>query len=277
VPSHAYGSKIDSLATDMDPGAIRDDPEQHAFIMLGRETLFLSHLTMYGMEEHNFQIVLEATLPPEAMRQYIEDRERHPSSTFFLGNSPDDLFTVPDMHSGMRPSFTCDVFRGIPQLKAYESWPWKDQTPLIHGIRLTIARVVYFRHLSLTFDPPTSLTYALFGKGREAHMTNCQTKAPDFDQVVSLVKPPAWLSAAQLQSGVHVSVDVPRVPAQVLCHDPLPTSDQGAPVTYKVKYRGKGPERPIELGYHHWFCTKVANLPGPDPCAGKSGFCGTPP
>jgi hypothetical protein len=52
--------------------------------MLGRETLFLSHLTMYGMEEHNFQIVLsyastrcDATIcwkPRYAPGQYVFSR-----------------------------------------------------------------------------------------------------------------------------------------------------------------------------------------------------------
>ena len=60
-------------------------PSQHAFIMMGRETLFIAHLTMYGMEEHNFQLVLQARLPSEAMRQYNEDRQSHPNNTYFLG------------------------------------------------------------------------------------------------------------------------------------------------------------------------------------------------
>jgi hypothetical protein len=271
VGSRAYGSKVAKLATDMHPGTIDDHPEQHAFIMLGHETLFLSHLTMYGMEEHNFQLVLEARLPPEAMRKYTEDRARHPHNTYFLGNSPEDLLTVPEMHSGTRPSFTCDIFRGIPQLKEYDGWPWATQPPLVRGVLLTIERIVYFRHLSLTFKPPTNLTYALFGKGREAHITNYQTKSPDFDQVVSLSEPPAWLSAAQLQSGVHVSIATPT--GGLVCHDPLLASDN----QLTVKYRGEMPDRMIMLGYRHWFCTKVANLPNPDPCGEYSIFCGTPP
>jgi hypothetical protein len=171
----AYGSKVVELAADKHPGTIEDHPEQHAFIMLGRETLFLSHLTMYGMEEHNFQLVLEARLPPKAMHTYVEDRHRHANNTYFLGNSPEDLLTVPELTSGIRPSFLCDIFRGIPQVKEYGGWPWGKQTPLVQRVSLTIDRVVYFRHLSQTFKPPTYLTYALFGKGNEAHMTNYQT------------------------------------------------------------------------------------------------------
>jgi hypothetical protein len=157
-------------------GKIQDDPSQHAFVMLGENTLFICHLTMYGMEEHNYQLVLEAKLPQEAMRTFVEDRRSHPDKTYFLGNSPNDFLTVPEMHTGARPYFIADVFRGIPQLPKYETWPWADQTPIVKGVRLDIARVVYFRHLSMSFDAPTTLTYALFGTGQEAHMTNYQTK-----------------------------------------------------------------------------------------------------
>jgi hypothetical protein len=271
----AYGSRVDGHAGTMHPGTVDDHPEQHAFVMLGKETLFLSHLTMYGMEEHNFQLVIEAQLQAQAMYQYTEDRHQHPNSTYFLGNSSGDLLTVPELTSGIRSSFKCDIFRGIPQVKEYGGWPWGKQPPLVSRVQLTINRIVYFRHLSTTFLPPTKVTYALFGKGHEAHMTNYQTKSPDFDQVVSLSEPPAWLAAAQLQSGVHVSIDRPS--GEDLCHDPLPPSDEKVSKTVMVQYRGQMPDRPISVGYHHWFCTKVANLPGPDPCASKLGFCGTPP
>lgn len=277
----AYGHRAPAMKMDMpgmdDKQEVENQPEQHAFIILGTKTLFLCHLTMYGMEEHNYQIVLQARLPDDAMQRYRQDRLSNPNKTYFLGNSPKDLLTVPDMQCGARPFFVADVFRGIPQQDRYESWPWVNQTPIIQGVRLDIERVVYFRHLAMTFDPPKTLTYAIFGSGDEAHMTNYQAKIPDFDHVVSLAEPPNWLPASQLQSGVHVSVNVKRVGDAVPCVDPLPASSDATPAGCMVKYRGTGPDRPIKLAFHHWFCTKVANDPGPDPCAGKSAPCGTPP
>lgn len=276
--SRTYGSSVINSGADLNnPDRIDEMPTQHAFIMMGRHTLFICHLTMYGMEEHNFQIVLQVRLPSEAMRQYCEDRKNHPNNTYFLGNSPHDLFTVPDMGSGLRTSFVGDIFRGIPQKTKYETWPWADQTPVIGGVPVEIERVVYFRHLSLTFDPPKMITYALFGAGNEAHMTNYQCKIPDFDQVVSLAEAPTWLTSTQLRSGVHVSINEPRPDGTTLCRDPLPRSDETSSAPCKVKYRGADPDRLIKLGYHHWFCTKVCNDPEPDPCAGQSAPCGTPP
>jgi hypothetical protein len=281
-PPRSYGSSVDDIKADLakaaaDPSQVDSTPTLHAFIMMGRQTLFISHLTMYGMEEHNFQIVLQARLPYEAMRQYNEDRKSHPNNTYFLGNSPQDLLTVPDMSSGVRTSFVADIFRGIPQLPMYMSWPWADQTPIIRGVPLVIERVVYFRHLSMNFDAPTTITYALFGAGNEAHMTNYQTKIPDFDQVVSLAEAPSWLTSTQLQSGVHVTIDAHRTADAIPCTDPLPASNETTPAVCMVQYRGDGPYRPITLGYHHWFCTKICNDPKPDPCGGKSAPCGTPP
>jgi hypothetical protein len=278
--SRSYGSSVARLKTALaaaDPALVDNTPSQHAFIMVGRETLFICHLTMYGMEEHNFQLVLHTRLPSEAMRQYNQDRESHPNNTYFLGNSPQDLLTVPDMQSGARPYFIADVFRGIPQLPKYVSWPWADQTPIIRGVPLVIERVVYFRHLAMTFEAPTTLTYALFGSGNEAHLTNYQTKIPDFDHVVSLAEAPAWLTSTQLQSGVHVSINAHRTADKIPCADPLPASNETTPAVCMVKYRGTGPDRSIKIGYHHWFCTKISNDPEPDPCGGQSAPCGTPP
>lgn len=275
--SYGHSPAAFELAHSDPSSVIINEPSQHAFIMMGRQTLFICHLTMYGMEEHNYQLVLQAKLPPDAMRRYIGDRERHPNSTYFLGNSPHDLLTVPDMQTGERRCFVADVFRGIPQLKKYVSWPWKDQTPIIRDVPLLIERVVYFRHLATTLEAPTMLTYALFGSGNEAHMTSYQTKIPDFDQVVSLAEAPTWLTGTQLQSGVHVSINTHRAPGTIPCSDPLPASDETTATTCMVKYRGTGPDRPIKIGYHHWFCTKIANDPEPDPCGGQSAPCGTPP
>ncbi len=276
----SYGHSVAAITAMSGMGdapQVKDEPSQHAFIVLGTKTLFICHLTMYGMEEHNYQLILQAKLPHDAMHQYNEDRRNNPNKTYFLGNSPRDLLTIPEMQSGARPYFIADVFRGIPQLPEYKTWPWADQTPIIQGVRLDIERVVYFRHLAMTFDAPTTLTYALFGLGDEAHMTNYQTKTPDFDHVVSLAEAPDWLPSTQLQSGVHVSINVNRTAYTIPCVDPLPASSTAAPADCTVKYRGTGPDLPVKIAYHHWCCTKVANDPEPDPCGCSSPACGSPP
>ena len=60
--------------------------DQHAFVMAGRDTLFLVHLTMLHMEEHEFEFVLRASLTPEATKAWQADQRQHPDETYFLGN-----------------------------------------------------------------------------------------------------------------------------------------------------------------------------------------------
>lgn len=104
---------------------IANSPTQHAFITLGTKTLFLCHLTMYGpdpeMESHMYQAILEASLPDGADEKYRSERLAHPKETYFLGNSPRDLLTMPELTSRARTWFMADVFRGIPQQNEYRS------------------------------------------------------------------------------------------------------------------------------------------------------------
>jgi hypothetical protein len=107
------------------------------------------------------------------------------------------------------------------------------------SIQVTIERVVYFRHFSMSFQPPDPLTYVLFGFGDEAHMTNCQTKEPDFDHIVSLAEAPDWLPLHQLESGVHVTIDGKQ--DLIPCSNPLPKPSSGDPTPEcNVRYRGEG-------------------------------------
>lgn len=282
---HQHPAGDQHPAEHQHPVHIINTPDQHAFVMLGTNTLFLCHLTMYGMEEHMYQFVIQARLPAAAMEKFLHEKQANPAKTYFLGNSEADLLTIPDLQSGARRYFIADVFRGVPNKPHYDDWPWRGQTPVIAKVPVTIERVVYFRHFADTFEAPRTLTYVLFGSGNEAHMTNCQTKSPDFDHILSLAGAPAWLPARQLEAGVHVSVDVHREPGQAICINPLPKpasqpagESAGEPpgADCMVRYRGTGDELPVKIGFHHWFCTKVSN--DPDPCAGQAAEpCASPP
>src|SRR3954451_10276093 len=83
---------------------------QHAFVMLGRKTLFLWHLTMLHMEEHEFEVVLRASLTPEAKKAWQADQGKHDGLTYFLGNVETDLMAVPELATGARMSFTASIW-----------------------------------------------------------------------------------------------------------------------------------------------------------------------
>jgi len=240
---------------------------QHAFVMLGRKTLFLWHLTMLHMEEHEFEVVLRATLTPEAVQAWQADSSRHPDETYFLGNVTTDLMAIPELATGARTSFTASIWAGLPVQHTYTHWPWDGIEPIVADTPVTVDRVVAFRHFDLQQNYPESLTYLLFGSGDEAHMGHYQTREPDFDEAISLAAAPPWLPAPLLEAGVHVNFpDLPATP--VRCSSPLLNEN------YMVRYCGqrssgnpsKGADGlyPLQIDRSLWFSTKVTNAT--DPC-----------
>jgi len=244
-------------------------PDQHSFVMLGKKTLFLCHLTMFHMQEHMFQIVLRASLPDDAMQTFITDSADHPNETYFLGNSDQDLMTVPSLKTGERCSFIADIFRGIPKEKEYTHWPWRDVKALVASVRTTIDAVVYYRHFDFNLQYPEHPTYVIFGSGAEAHLTHYQVREPDFDHILSLREAPDWLPGWALHSAVHL--DFPELQGHpVFCATPL---ENGR--SYNVQYAGQPQpdDHPkpftIDVSRTHWFSTKILNTK--NPCADDSG------
>jgi hypothetical protein len=239
-------------------------PDQHAFVMLGKKTLFLCHLTMFHMQEHMFQVVLRATLPDEAMKTFLADSAAHPDETYFLGNTNQDLMTVPSLKTGERGSFIADIFRGIPKKKVYDHWPWDGVTPLVASVRTTIDAMVYYRHFDFNLQYPQHPTYVIFGSGAEAHLTHYQVREPDFDHILSLREAPAWLPGWALQTAVHL--DFPEVQGgPQFCAPPLQNGS-----SHTVQYAGQlqpVDQQPfkIDVSRTYWFSTKILNAENPCP------------
>jgi hypothetical protein len=252
------------------PMPMPPDQRRHAFIMVGTETLFLVHMTMFHMEEHCYQIVLRVSLPPAAMKQFRNWRKEKPTQTYFLANLTESAMDVPQLACGQLKSFNAEIFEGIPDRSPpsapkgqYNEWPW-TQAPVIKNVRVSVERVVYFRHFDFNFDYPKSLTYVLFGAGNEAHMQSYQTKEPDYDHILSLANAPAWLPANKLESVVTVSF--PELPSRPVClSNPLKRKK------YQVQYQGFWEYlgyrftklHPLELGTSWWFSTSPLNLVPP--------------
>lgn len=235
------------------PNSIINSPDQHGFVMAGTETLFLCHLAMFPMQAHMYQVILEVRLPEYAMNQYVIDRKQHWHEAYILGNVEYDLMTLVQIQNGQLKSFIADIFRGMPED------PNKD-TPLIHNVRVTIERIVYFRHFDYNMDYPNSLTYVLFGSGNEAHMTHYMTKEPDFNQVLDLAEAPNWLPPGQLEAGIQVNI--PSLNGHTMfCSNPLTKT------SYEVQFYGQEPLHTINVGSSYWFSTDSLNAK--DPCAGS--------
>jgi hypothetical protein len=259
----SVGQTQDVMSGWMDEGV----PLQHAFVVLGNDPLFLSHLTMFHMPEHRFQVILSVRLDDTSKATLEKDRQANPSATYFLGNTEKGEFKLTKLTSGRQRQIQADVFRGIPDKPYYTEWPWKGVTPLISDISVEIARIVYFRQFDLDVPAPEDLTYILFGSERMAYLAHHQTAWPDFDQVITLAQRPEWIDVEEIESGIPITFRglKTRPRGALHCKDPLPAG------TYEAHYDGAGhlPDAgargPIIIRRSDWFSTKIVNLPK-DPC-----------
>ena len=90
----------------------------------------------------------------------------------------------------------------------------KGGTPVdaLQNIEVHIKRIVHAH--SFEADKLPALTYVLFGGDQELFLAHVISKAPDFDQILSISAKGVRPSAEELQRGVTVEVpDRPNVPA----------------------------------------------------------------
>ena len=254
--------------------AIEDSKEWHAFAILGEKTLFASHLTMHCMCEHAYQFVIETDFAPDVRRAFEADRAKHPGVTYFLANArgrhvdPNEPLieglTIPFLAGGER-SFVGDIYRGWPA-QLGEHWPWESEegrrSVVAANVEIYIRRIVHFRPFIANLAPPDTLVYLMFGAGEEAHMVNLQFRFPDFDHILSLKSAPGWLAKDHLRAGAIF--DLPHEPREKPPGFPLRCDlpfDAGAKI--KLRHRGRGDERLVEIGRTAFFSTQVSNLGGP--------------
>jgi hypothetical protein len=93
-----------------------DQPATHNMLVIGEQTVYLSHLPMFQEKgqppmPHRYQAILEATF---AQREdYAKDRQAHPATTIYTLN-PED-FVLADLASQGQPLQSLKaktVFRG---------------------------------------------------------------------------------------------------------------------------------------------------------------------
>jgi hypothetical protein len=228
-----------------------DKPDQHGFVMMGMDTLFLDHLAMFSMTDHRYQFIARAILPTYAMRQYLADRAAHSSEVYVLGNSRYDLITLPEFFTGKRVSFVADIFRGLPEDP-------NATPPLIHNVSVSIARTVYFRPFDYILEYPRLQTYVLYGEGTEAHLSHFMTREPDYQQCVGLAAVPNWLPPLNLESAVTIHFPTLPYEGKTLCQNPLtapsyPVMLHGHPVT----------DLSVSIGVSCYFDTSALNADEP--------------
>ena len=192
------GSGAHAHHHDHDADQLAEHPEAdvHGMLVVGEQTVYLSHLPMFGHPHHDVQAILEAhfTGPDDPQAAYAEDRRTSGERVYTL--KPElfflQLLVTPEPGQECLCEFTGDVYRGHFE---------RGGTPMLGDVTVTIDHIVHFRQFDAEADKPVILHYLLFGAGREHFLAHLITRPPDFDQVLSVRITGDTLSDADLRQG----------------------------------------------------------------------------
>ena len=162
------------------------DCDQHNMMIVGEQTIFLSHLPMFH-GAHRFQVIVEAGFDEDGTpldRMYAEDRRKHPDVRMYT-LVPREHFVLSRLFSNdpetLLRSFPGRVFRGHFE---------RDGTLLepLANVEAVVHRVVYAEEIGLEVGPAGSdeLDYILFGGEPELFLAHRITQPPDFDQLLGV-------------------------------------------------------------------------------------------
>ncbi|MFN0120771.1 MAG: hypothetical protein ACKV2V_09745 [Blastocatellia bacterium] len=206
------------------PLVVVDQPATHNMLIVGQQTVFLSHLPMFSEpgapSPHRYQAILEASFTKAAATAdalYFNDRRKNPGVKIYTLNPGE--FILPDMMRNPAPAaeaFRAKVFRGHLERPTRKL--------LLPDVGVKIRRVVHFREFTPAATAPDHLEYILFGKGKELFLAHRISRAPDFDQVLAITASGHNLTDEELGKGLRVIVDRPNALASRL------TEKQEAPV-----------------------------------------------
>lgn len=194
-------------APNQDTKAERPAIGLHGMLIVGEETIYVSHLPMW-MRPHNFQVILEVTFAGQDQPQarYVADRKTTGTRLYTL--NPRQQWDIREL----APAGT----QRLPSRLSFRATIWRNHFefhPVTHpGQRFKIAQdaevhvenVVLFQELHRQGPGLQDLEYLLFGKGQELFLAHVISQPPDFDQVISVQVGNHHFADEDLRQGVRV-------------------------------------------------------------------------
>ena len=171
--------------------------------MAGEQTVFLSHLPMFG-SPHDYQVILEVALAKpgsDPQADYFSDRKKTGATLYTL---EPERFVLPRL-AARKPlrSFKASVYRG--HFERFPTPAAKTAARVAQNVDVTVTRVIHFAQFDPAAAKPAHLEYLLFGKGDEFFLAHVVTRPPDFDQIISVRPIEHPFTEAELAHGVRVS------------------------------------------------------------------------
>jgi hypothetical protein len=161
---------------DDEPQPGSEAPGFHGMLVLGTDTIYISHLPMF-VPQHRYQGIWKVTFGGEADRKYRAERVG-PGAEGMFTLAPKELFRLPEL-TGSRTSFRADVFSGHFE---------RGGTRILENVTVTLRGQVHWHPFRTSHGRPESITYVLFGDERELFLAHWISVSPNYDQVL-VVKP----------------------------------------------------------------------------------------
>jgi hypothetical protein len=179
-----------------------DGAHVHAMLIVGEQTVFLSHLPLFD-SPHDYQVILEATFSkpgsnPQSV--YFNDRKRTGEKVYTLQPK---AFVLPRLAAGQPlRSFSANVFRGQYELMKPRE---QDAARIGQDVEVKVTKVIHFRKFDPAAAKVAQLEYLLFGKGAELFLAHLITRPPDFDQILPVKVSDHKFTDAELGQGVPIA------------------------------------------------------------------------
>jgi hypothetical protein len=161
-----------------------DDPATHNMLIVGEETVYLSHLPMFQEEgkppmPHRYQAILQVNFSKQ--EGYVKDRRDNRTTKIYTLNPElfvPRLVSLDPQHERLSSFKANTIFRGHLERG--------DRVPILQGVEVTVNRVVHLREFDRNAKKSPQLEYLLFGKGQELFLAHLITAPPDFDQILAV-------------------------------------------------------------------------------------------
>ncbi len=229
------------------PATSGDRPAGHGMVIIGEQTVYLSHLPMF-MRPHDFQVLLHASFGA-ADTTYREDRAEHAETRLYT--FAPERFVLPDLFpgpGGEAPKRTS--FRGTLVRNHFEQPPAHPEpaVEVASDVVVKVLDVVHQHRFDPDAPPLEHLTYLLFGKGRERFLAHLVTRPPDFDHLISVDVTRHEFTDDDLLTGIEVVLDGrPNKPGERLA--------EGEKAEAVAMIHGKQVAVQVEVGVELYFET----------------------
>jgi hypothetical protein len=175
-----------------------DQPATHGMLLFGEKKIYLSHLPMFRMPVHRYQVILEATLTKsggDPQAAYVQDRGQHPNTKVYTFEPERFVLRDLDPKNPRRNSFKGTIFR----------WHFERDGDVIGSdVTVNITKVIHFRQFEAQAVELPQLEYLLFGLTQELITAHLLTRPPDFDQVVAIESLSRKFTDEELGKGVAI-------------------------------------------------------------------------